>query len=102
MYSVISDNNDNNNKVNTGSDLLVCANCSCPSVETGEQRGTKKQEKHLLWLMHPYASHPPKGFLYLSIFVFVFVFTICCNNTQNGYYNIQCTQDNVTGQQINS
>ena len=105
VQSSVNNNDNNNNKVNTDSDLLVCANCSCPSVETGDQRGTKKQLKHFLWLIHPYAGHPPKGFLYfVSIFVFIFVavFIICCNDTQNGYYNIQCTQDNMTGQQINS
>lgn len=74
ICSVISNNNDNNNnKVNTDSDLLVCANCSCPSVETGDQRGTKKQLKYFLWSIHPYAGHPPKGFLYLCLFLFLFL-----------------------------
>lgn len=68
-----SELNNNNNKVNTDSDLLVCANCSCPSVETGDQRGTKKQLKYFLWSIHPYAGHPPKGFLYLCLFLFLFL-----------------------------
>lgn len=42
-------------------------------LRLGIKVGTKKQLKHFLWSIHPYAGHPPKGFLYLCLFLFLFL-----------------------------